>query len=213
MDWAQAYVEELSRTFGAPVEPSDITRLHEYKAGIDAGTTTQAQLEQHMEALRVQYQKRGAGTGHRNYDSQSGLYADVGGDPQTEPGYVETRDTSQPLFRSSTAIAPFVPSPPPPMVSKVTTIGAAPSAQMTPTVGPTGLAYQDDPVNYSTMQVSPAYGYTQGGALQSGTYPTFGGGGGGIMAPTGGRVGGQDNTMIYILIGGAALAAYFLLSK
>jgi len=210
--WSQAYVQQLSDTFGASVEPSDISRLDEYKAGVDAGTTTQAQLTAFMEDLRAQYQRRGAGTGHRTYDSQSGLYADVGGDPQSEPGYVETRDTSQPLFRTGSS-ASYAPSPPPPprpapLASVITSGGAAEPSWATPTVGPTGLAYQDDPINYATMQQSPSYGYSGAGALQSGIYGT-GPGAAPMLAPAGAA--GGDNTMIYILLGGAALAAYFLL--
>ena len=80
---------------------------------------------------------------------------------------------------------------------------------MTPTVGPIGLAYPDDPVNYSTMQVSPMSGYSTGGVLPSGIYspalapvPE-----GAIAAPA------QNNMMLYLVLAGVAVGAYFLLSK
>lgn len=104
----------------------------------------------------------------------------------------------------------FAPAPPA-VASVVTTMGAAPPASMTPTVGPIGLAYPDDPVNYSTMEVGSEHGYSSGGILPSGIYPS---GGMGAAAPGGGGaaiVGGGDNTMVYLLLAGAAVAAYFLL--
>lgn len=220
--WAEKFLNDLASQTGASVESSDISRLYEYQRGIEAGTTTQAQLAAHMEGLRQHYIRRGAPTQHRAQDSQSGLYQDIGGDPQSEPGYVETRDTSKPLFKTQiTASSPYVPSPP--LVSTVTTLGASAGSRVTPTVGPVGLAYPDDPVNYATGEVALANGYTQGGALESGIYPSqFGGGpvslGGGMVpgAPgAGGAVaaGGADNTMIYLLLAGAAVAAYFLFVK
>lgn len=198
MNWAESYLQSLAAATGSTVEPSDVARLLEYEAGIKAGTTTQAQLDAHMEALRLQYIKRGASTSHRAYDSQSGLYSDTA-DPQTEPGYVETRDVS--LFN----VAKPAPRPVP-LASVVTTGGASPSATVSPTVGPTGLAYQDDPVNYSTMATSPSYAYD---GLQSGQYGSSGAplSPGAAVAPRG------DNTMIYVALAAAAVAAWYLLKK
>jgi len=212
MAWYDTYLNDLSAQTGASVESSDLARLQEYQRGIDAGTTTQAQLNEFMDALRVQYIKRGAATAHRSQDSQSGLYADVGGDPQTEPGFVEVRDTSQPLFKS--VAASYIPSPrltrAPALASVITTGGATSGALDTPTVGPTGLAYQDDPINYSTMQQSPVYGYSGAGALESGIYSPIGGS---MPLPPPTMAAGADNTMVYLLLAGAALAAYFLFVK
>ena len=203
MAWADDFLNDLSQQTGASVESSDLARLAEYERGVAAGTTTQAQLTQFMDDLRVQYIMRGARTNQRTQDSQSGLYA--GSDPQTEPGYVENRDTSQSLFKAGAATI-YAP-PPPPIVSVITTGGATGGATDTPTVGPVGLAYPDDPINYATMQQSPAYGYSSGGALPSGVYPSAAPA---ILGPTG-AAGGTDNTMIYLMLAAAAVAAYFLL--
>jgi len=207
MAWADDFLNDLSQQTGASVESSDLARLAEYERGVAAGTTTQAQLTQFMDDLRVQYIKRGASTAHRKQDSQSGLYTDVGGDPQQEPGFREDRDTSQPLFGNGGVSASYAPSPPLPISSKLTTLGASPAGSVTPTVGPVGLAYPDDPINYATMQQSPAYGYSSGGALPSGVYPSAAPA---ILGPTG-AAGGTDNTMIYLMLAAAAVAAYFLL--
>ena len=198
MNWAQQWLNELAAATGSTVEPSDVARLLEYEAGIKAGTTTQAQLDEHMASLRLQYARRGASTGHRAQDSQSGLYQDIGGDPQQEPGYVETRDTT--LFNVP------LPAPRPrpvPVASVLTTGGATQGASATPTVGPTGLAYPDDPVSYATMMQSPGLGYE---GLQSGIY-------GGAAAPVLAPGAQADNTMVYLLLAGAAVAAYFLFVK
>jgi hypothetical protein len=98
-------------------------------------------------------------------------------------------------------------APPPPVASLVTTMGAAEPANHTPTVGPIGLAYPDDPVNYSTNEVGTSYGYSEGGILPSGIYPNAGPApvAEGAIAPP------VDNTMMYVLLIGLAVGAYFLL--
>jgi len=204
MNWAEKWLSELSQATGASVESSDVARLLEYDAAIKAGTATQGQLDEHMAGLRAQYIRRGAGTSHRAQDSQSGLYQDIGGDPQAEPGFTETRDTS--LF--NIALAPPRPRPAP-VASVITTGGATSGALASPTVGPVGLAYPDDPVNYATGEQSADFGYP--GGLTSGIYPS----GGGLAAAgtPGAAAGGSNNMMIYILLAGAAAAAYFLLKK
>ena len=197
MNWAEAWLTDLAARTGASVESSDISRLLEYEAGIRAGTTTQAQLDQFQRDLTTQYIMRGASTAQRAQDSQSGLYA--GSDPQTEPGYVETRNTS--LFN-----VPVSAPRPVPIASVITTLGATEPAGASPTVGPVGLAYPDDPVNYATGQTGAGLGYS---GLQSGIYPAPMGGA--ALAAPGAAQG--DNTMIYLLLAGAAVAAYFLFVK
>lgn len=157
--------------------------------------------------FEAQYIRRGAGTSHRAMDSQSGLYADVGGDPTSEPGYVETRNTA--LFHVNR---------PSPVVSAITTMGASTSNRLEPISGPVGLAYPADPVNYATMEMSPAAGYDYG--LQSGIYPTATAGPGGLaatstgaMAPAGGLALGPDNTMLYLGLAVAAIAGYYFFVK
>jgi len=194
MNWA-SWLNTLAASTGARVESSDLTRLQEYEAAVLAGTTTQAQFTAFQAALTEQYQRRGASTAHRRTDSQLGGYSD---DPRTEPGY-RTQDTGTGAAPPAALIVPI------PVVSVVTTSGATQGAEATPTVGPVGLAYPDDPINYSTMQQSPSYGYSGPGSLPSGVYPTAGGGG--VAAPVGG------NTMVYLLLAAAAAAAYFLLRK
>jgi len=101
---------------------------------------------------------------------------------------------------------------PAPMASIVTSMGAAEPAHATPTVGPVGLAYPDDPVNYATGEVSPSNGYSSGGILPSGIYPgslapTVPMGANSVAAPAG------SNTMLYVILAAVAVGGYLLLSK
>lgn len=102
---------------------------------------------------------------------------------------------------------------PAPVASVVTTMGASEAAHATPTVGPVGLAYPDDPINYATGEVSPANGYSSGGILPSGIYP----GSPVPMAPNGSNdVGGApagSNTMLYVILAAVAVGGYLLLKK
>lgn len=102
---------------------------------------------------------------------------------------------------------------PAPMASVVTTMGATERATATPTVGPVGLAYPDDPVNYATMQQSPANGYTGPGTLPSGIYgsPI----GSSLPAPMAAGVspGPGSSMTLYLVLGALAVGAYFLLKK
>jgi hypothetical protein len=103
-------------------------------------------------------------------------------------------------------------SAPAPVASVVTTLGAAPPSSMTPTVGPVGLAYPDDPINYSTMEESPMHGYSSGGILPSGIYspalaPVAEGAGVASYTASG------DNTMLYVILAAVAVGGYLLLRK
>jgi len=113
-------------------------------------------------------------------------------------------------------IAPGTPISPVPVASLVTTLGASSGANTAPTVGPIGLAYPADPVNYATGQTGARYGYSAGSddaAIRSGNYPTATTGtallGGGSAA----GAAGADNTMIYVILAGLAVGAYLLLRK
>lgn len=101
---------------------------------------------------------------------------------------------------------------PAPAASIVTTMGASEPAHATPTVGPIGLAYPDDPINYATGEVSPSNGYSSGGILPSGIYspagaPVAEGASAVRSAPAGG------NTMLYVILAGVAVAGYLFLKK
>jgi hypothetical protein len=145
----------------------------------------------------------------------SGYQAIAGGDPSAAYGEF----TEQFIRRSGSGDEPDAPNVgssvedvrryrSDPLASVITTQGATEDSNMTPTVGPVGLAYPDDPVNYATMQQSPSYGYTGGGGIQSGIYPTFG------SAPVNAATGipaATDNTMLYLVLAGAAVALYLLM--
>jgi hypothetical protein len=97
------------------------------------------------------------------------------------------------------------------LASSITTLGATEGARQTPTVGPVGLAYPDDPINYATMQYNPASGYN---GLQSGIYPTGAAPAlGAAPAAAGGMLGGMSQTTVLLLLGAAAVAGYVLLVK
>lgn len=98
-----------------------------------------------------------------------------------------------------------------PVASSITTLGASEPARATPTVGPVGLAYPDDPVNYATMQYSPAAGYN---GLQSGIYPSSAGPATVLPASAaGGMFGGMSQTTVLLMLGAAAVGAYVLLAR
>lgn len=66
--WAQLWLDDVAARPSQPqvgwqpvtVEPSDVDRLVAHWDGIMSGTTTHLQLLDHMRALVLQYQKRGA---------------------------------------------------------------------------------------------------------------------------------------------------------
>lgn len=129
----------------------------------------------------------------RVYVSEEQHYANVGGNYN----YYENIDR----FRVAVPVA-----------STITTLGASEGARQTPTVGPTGLAYPDDPVNYATMQYNPANGYN---GLQSGTYPA-GAASPAVMAAgvgTGLNTFGLSTPMFLGVLGVAGVALYFLMKK
>jgi len=97
-----------------------------------------------------------------------------------------------------------------PVASSITTLGATEGARQTPTVGPVGLAYPDDPINYSTMQYNPAAGYN---GLQSGIYPTGAAPAMGAAPAAAGGIGGMSQTTVLMLLGAAAVVGYVLLVK
>lgn len=108
-------------------------------------------------------------------------------------------------------------APSPPLVSTILSQGSVAAPSEVPTVGPTGLAYTGDPVNYATGQQGPQYGYN---GDQSGTYQASGGGLGGPPAPalalvpnTGGALGGESPWFTWALLAGMAAGAYFLFVK
>jgi hypothetical protein len=145
--------------------------------------------------------QRAAPTSDRVVDSQSALgnalYGSGSGNVSNIPG--------APLVSS-----PYIPATvaPPPVASIVTT-GASLRGTDTPAVGPVGLAYPDDPVNYSSMQVGASQGYSTGGTLRSGIYDTPAGALAAAASPAVG--GGSDRTMVVVLLAGIAVAAYLLL--
>jgi len=96
------------------------------------------------------------------------------------------------------------------LASSITTLGATEGARQTPTVGPVGLAYPDDPINYSTMEYNPAAGYN---GLQSGIYPTGAAPALGAAPAAAGGFGGMSQTTVLLLLGAAAVAGYVLLVK
>lgn len=131
--------------------------------------------------------------------SNSSLKAGQGSE-STQPGQ------AQPSASNGGSFAPA------PAASIVTTMGASEPAHATPTVGPIGLAYPDDPINYATGEVSPSNGYSSGGILPSGIYSPAGApiaeGASAIRsAPAGG------NTMLYVILAGVAVAGYLFLKK
>lgn len=81
--------------------------------------------------------------------------------------------------------------------ARATTV-AAPAASTPPTVGPVGLANPNLPVNYATGALGAQYGYNGVGGV------------GAVAAPASGS---SSNMMMWLLLGGAALAAFFLLRK
>ena len=74
---AQAFLEEISRREGVPIQEGDIADLvRRNPEDVDV-----------VKALYAdQYNRRGAPTEHRAFDSQSGAYS-TNADPRTEPGY------------------------------------------------------------------------------------------------------------------------------
>ena len=79
---ARAWLEQLSREKGVPMEASDVA---------DLARRSQGDIPAVQDAYRDQYARRAAPTMHREFDSQSGAYPDIGGDPRSEPGYGRER--------------------------------------------------------------------------------------------------------------------------
>lgn len=98
------FVRELSKRFGASVEQSDIDTLN---------AKNPEDLEAHKRALEEQYAKRGAPTSHRQQDSQSGAYPDVGADPRTEVAAAASNQSPAQSWNAQPAIAaPAAPATP-----------------------------------------------------------------------------------------------------
>ncbi len=93
---------------------------------------------------------------------------------------------------------------PAPVASAVTAGPSTPSASTPPTVGPTGLANPIAPINYATMQTGAQYGYTPRSGGGGTTFVPAGGGGGGLF---GGGI------MTWLVVGGVAFGAWYLLKK
>lgn len=84
---AQRRVEEISKKTGASMEESDIDNLARKKP---------EDRDQFLRDLEAQYQRRAAPTSHRQSDSQSGAYPDVGADPRTEQATLSQPQQPQP---------------------------------------------------------------------------------------------------------------------
>lgn len=98
-------------------------------------------------------------------------------------------------------------TPPPPVASIVTAGPSVPTATTPPTVGSIGLANPSAPINYATMQPGAHYGYSGG----SGGYD-----GSGIIAGTPYAAQAQQTGMSLVtwaILGGIAIAAYYLLNR
>jgi len=93
-------------------------------------------------------------------------------------------------------------SPLPPVGSVVTSGPSTPSGDTPPTVGPTGLANPLLPINYATMQYGPKFGYSGGNGGLALAQPV----------PSAPGSSGFDLTT-YLIIGGMALAAWYLFVK
>lgn len=104
---------------------------------------------------------------------------------------------------------PFIYTTQPVPIGSLATVGPAGIERFAdgPTVGPTGLAYTGDPVNYSNMTRSQSYGYN---GDRSGVYDTAGSR---DVATVPAVAGGGGNYMLYLILAGMAAAAYFLLRK
>ncbi len=174
-----------------------------------AGSIYDRSWDQVWPEFKAQLDARAGSTNYRTVDSQSAegntLYGSASGNATNTPGGALTPSAYIPL----TVTKPQ----PPALASAVTTLGATAPSGYTPTVGPTGLAYQDDPINYSTMQQGDRFGYSQGAILPSGNYssgyadaPVAAAGG----APSSGMFGSLNPMLI---LGVAAVAAFFLLKK
>lgn len=83
--------------------------------------------------------------------------------------------------------------------ARATTVSAPPAATP-PSVGPTGLANPSLPINYATNSYGSQYGYN-------------GVGGQPFTASVATGASGGSNMMIWLLLGGAALAVFFLMRK
>ena len=97
-----------------------------------------------------------------------------------------------------------------PLASSVTTLGASEGASASPTVGPVGLAYPDDPINYATGQMGASQGY---GGLQSGIYPSGSAPVSAAGLGTGLNTFGLSTPMMLGILGAAGVALYFLMKK
>jgi len=96
------------------------------------------------------------------------------------------------------------------MASQVTRLGASEGSSTSPTVGPVGLAYPDDPVNYATGQMGPSQGYN---GLQSGIYPAGSAPVSAAGLGTGLNTFGLSTPMMLGILGAAGVALYFLMKK
>lgn len=98
---AQRRIAELSGRYGLRPEESDINTFAN-KNPEDQGS--------YMSALEEQMRKRAAPTSNRQYDSQSGVYANVGSDPRTsnQPQYAGSAGSGQ----SGGAITSWLGQPP-----------------------------------------------------------------------------------------------------
>lgn len=165
-----AFFNGLASKYGVSVESGDVDLLIAKLMG-EGGCIRElgGDPQRCFDSFESQYARRGGPVGQG--DTPNVGSAKVGGGNE-----VDTRTTT---------------------ASQATTV-AAPAAATPPSVGPTGLANPNLPVNYATNTYGSQYGYNGvGGAASLTQAPASGG----------------SNMMMWLLLGGAALAAFFLLRK
>lgn len=199
------FFNDLARTTGASYQAGDRESLiAKLVGGSGYITALNGDPRKAFGEFVEQYQRRGSNV---PLVTPSSEYLNVG---TTGSALVKIASAGpQPKSQAARTSVPGAPGvlTPPPVLSLITTQGASLGSGDPVTVGPTGLAYPDDPVHYGTGDVSPAYGTT---GLQSGNYNT-GAGLSGLLTPS--SAPGADNTGVYLLYAGIALAAYFLIVK
>jgi hypothetical protein len=166
--------------------------------------------------FQAKQEARAASTSHRTEDSQSAagnlLYGSGTGNQLNIPGAPTGAERGE--LGQITGYQPaYVAPQPPALASAVTTLGATAPSSYTPAVGPTGLAYQDDPINYATMQRGERFGYSGGDTLPSGLYSSgYDTPAASAVAPSAGG-GSSLSPMTMLVLAGAAVAAFLLLKK
>lgn len=204
MGQLESFFRDLAAKYDVSYEPSDVSEAARKLMGETKFMPGLGDPGAMFAAYERKYYERSAPTSHRgDVDSQSLPATMTYADLSREVGFVAPA-------QQAASPAPVAVAPSPPLASVVTTLGATQPATATPTVGPVGLAYPDDPINYATGRMGPSQGYSTGDILPSGIYPSGASGGPMPMMTT---AAGGDQTMMYVLLAAAAVAVYLVLSK